>query len=167
MNVAHLDPIARRVAHRFRRDVLGTSRIEYSDAGTITSQAIARLLAPIFGPLHKVTFRPGVGSVVHFEAVTSNGQPMEGRVALYAAVGDGVIVSWGEVLVDALGEISVVARHVQPANGGDTPEARLDTIARRARLALRRLSDPAHEVEDLLGTLTWIVEVAQGEAPVP
>jgi hypothetical protein len=50
---------------------------------------------------------------------------------------------------------------------GDSPEARLQAIRRRARLMLRRLGDPAHEVEDMLTAFAWIVEEATGEAPVP
>ena len=50
---------------------------------------------------------------------------------------------------------------------GDSPEARLEAIASRARLMLRRLGDPETEMQDLLTALGWIVEVAEGEAPVP
>jgi hypothetical protein len=50
---------------------------------------------------------------------------------------------------------------------GDTPEARLDAIRRRARLMLRRLSDPAYEVEEMLAAFAWIVEVAEGRGPLP
>ena len=48
---------------------------------------------------------------------------------------------------------------------GDTPEARLEAIRRRARLMLRRLTDSAHEVEEMLAAFAWIVQVAEGERP--
>jgi hypothetical protein len=49
----------------------------------------------------------------------------------------------------------------------DKPEARLDAIRRRARLMLRRLADPAYEVEEMLAAFAWIVEVAEGRGPLP
>jgi len=61
----------------------------------------------------------------------------------------------------------LIARLHAHVEVGDTPEARLESIRRRARLILRRLADPAYEVEEMLAAFAWIVEVAEGNAPVP
>jgi hypothetical protein len=98
------DPIARRVVHRYRREVLGTTRVEYSAAGNIDAIAVVRLLWPTLGALFKLTFRPaiqGLPNTVAWEAVTERNQLVRGRVVLHAAVADHTITSWGEVLIDS------------------------------------------------------------------
>ena len=61
----------------------------------------------------------------------------------------------------------LIARLRARVEMGDSPEARLDAIRRRARLMLRRLTDPAYEVEEMLEAFSWIVEVAEGRGPLP
>ena len=97
------DPIARRIVRRYRREVLGTTRVEYSAAGNIDASAVVRLLSPTLGALYRLTFRPaiqGLPNTVAWEAVTERNQLVRGRVVLHAAVADHMITSWGEVVID-------------------------------------------------------------------
>jgi hypothetical protein len=103
------DPIASRVAQRYRRDVLGATRVEYTDSGTISARDIERLLKPSFGVLMKMRFRPslvGDPTTVAWEAVDARAHLVRGRLVLHAAVAEDRVVSWAEVLVDAVGATS-------------------------------------------------------------
>jgi hypothetical protein len=57
----------------------------------------------------------------------------------------------------------LIARLRTRVEVGDTPDA----IRRRARLMLRRLCDPAYEVEEMLAAFAWIADVADGSLPLP
>jgi len=46
-----------------------------------------------------------------------------------------------------------------------TPETRLQAIAVRARFVL--LGAPDTKMQDVLAALAWVVDVAEGRAPVP
>jgi hypothetical protein len=101
--IVNLDPIARRVVRRFRRTVLGTVRVEYSDAGRIDAVAVKCLLKPTLGCLLRLTFRPGgTPRTVLFDGVTLDDRQVQGRVVLHAAVRADTIVSWGEVFLDSV-----------------------------------------------------------------
>jgi|HubBroStandDraft_1064217.scaffolds.fasta_scaffold08254_5 hypothetical protein len=106
--IMNLDPIANRVARRFRRHVVGATGIEYSGAGNIDAMAIMRLLQPRTGRLYRLAFRQGdTPCTVPFDGVTLDGRVVEGRVVLHAAVRPDAIVSWGEVFLDSVGTTSM------------------------------------------------------------
>ncbi|MGH7295558.1 MAG: hypothetical protein ACRELB_11520 [Polyangiaceae bacterium] len=106
------DPIARRVVHRYRREVQGTTRVEYSTAGDIDAIAVVKLLKPKLGNLFKLRFMPalqGSRKTVAWEAVTERDEIVRGRVVLHAVVTDHVITSWGEVVVDTFDRATWIA----------------------------------------------------------
>lgn len=165
--VVNLDPIARRVVRRFQSAIAveDDTRIEYTDSGFIFGVTIMKLLRPTVGNLVKLRFGPaltGLPNTVAFEAVRDDGAIIEGRVILHAAVDDDAIFSWGEVVVDG----TTIRGNVEDELK-DTPEARLNAIANRARLMLRRLTDPKYEIDEMLIAFKFIVGVAEGTAPVP
>ena len=95
--------IARRVAHRYRRNVHAATRIEYSDAGNIEAVAVARLLEPRCGKFRNLWFKRFVHApphVVEFEGITQDDRIVRGRVVLHTAFTDTTILSWGQVRVE-------------------------------------------------------------------
>jgi hypothetical protein len=99
----NLDPIARRVVHRYRRQILGSVRVEYSDAGNIDAIAIKKLLRSQFGYLYKLKFRRSdLRNTVLFDGLTVDDRLVHGRVVLHTTVRPDVLVSWGEVFIDSV-----------------------------------------------------------------
>ena len=99
----YTDPIASRVANRYRQDVLGVARIEYTDKGTVSVHDVEHLLKPRLGVLSKMRFRPGLGGIpttVSWEALNEDDQLVRGRLVLHAVVHEDHVVSWADVLVD-------------------------------------------------------------------
>jgi hypothetical protein len=103
------DPIALRVARRHQADVLFRDvpvpkyRVEYSNAGTISAVALARMLEPTLGVIVKLRFRPsltGSPNTVSWEALGENANVVSGKLVLHAAGAPDEVVSWAEVTVN-------------------------------------------------------------------
>jgi hypothetical protein len=99
-----IDRLAHEVVRRYRAGVVQSStRVEYSDAGNITSIAVKKLLKPSFGYLFMLRFRPSnAPNTVLFDGITLDDRRVQGRLVLHAAVRADTIVSWGEVLIDSV-----------------------------------------------------------------
>jgi hypothetical protein len=103
------DPLALRVARRHQaaillRDVPTTkSRVEYSNAGTISAVDLMNMLEGQVGYVVRLRFRPAPGepsTTVAWEAVTEDGDVVTGKLVLHAAVTEGEVLSWAVLTVD-------------------------------------------------------------------
>jgi hypothetical protein len=91
------DPIALRVARRHQaavvlRDVPTTeTRLEHSNAGTISAVELMKILEPTAWFLVKLRFRPslsGLPNTISWEARDDNANIVTGTLVLHAAVGE-------------------------------------------------------------------------------
>lgn len=169
-----LDPAAHRVARRFRQEVLRGTRVGrngvrsapvvLADVGEVTCNDIARLLEPHIGRLPAVTLVRAVApNVIAWQGLDADDAVITGKVVLHARASEGQAILSAEIVVTN----PEMARSGNQQDEVPDAEARLDAIARRARLMLRRLADPKYEVGEMLAAFRWIVAIAKGDASVP